>query len=223
MIKHKDSHVDHGLTEAQLHYLLDRFADRDGFFIETITLPRELGTVPCGLYGPVMGDPAIVDNEVTYAARGSRAWTSRLIDLPSRQQHEVTVIAGPHEAPCEKCEGKGERLSLSLTVQFSTHGEQIYCPCEACHATGKVAHACVLYTAFGGPVAPREPGDVRQEMEKLHQQRASRDATQGDPANGCSDESERARLDPEIYGKIVALRAKRAEADAFWGEHALAK
>ncbi len=97
MIKHRDSHIDHGLTEAQIRYLLDRFADRDGFFIETLTLPRELGTVPCGLYGPLAGDSAIREDEVTYARRGERAWNSRLIDLPMRQQHEVTVIAGPHD------------------------------------------------------------------------------------------------------------------------------
>ena len=119
MIRHSDSHVDHGLTEAQLRYLLDRFADREAFFIETITLPRELGTVPCGLYGPLMGDPPIHEDEVHYAARGERAWTSRLMkELPARDQHEVTVIGGPHDG-----------------------------------------HACVLYTAFGGPAAPQEPGD----------------------------------------------------------------
>jgi hypothetical protein len=118
MRQHPASHVDHGLTEAQLRYLLDRFADRDSFFIETVTLPRDLGTVPCGLYGPLMGDPIIGEAEVTYARRGDRAWDSRLIALPPRQQHEVTVIAGPHEE-----------------------------------------HNCILYTAFGGPLAPQEPGD----------------------------------------------------------------
>lgn len=118
LIRHEDSHVDHGLTEAQLDHLLARFADREGFFLETITLPPELGTVPCGLYGPMMGDPAIREDEVIRARRGERAWDSRLVDLPPRQQHEVTVIAGPHDG-----------------------------------------HPCVLYTAFGGPAAPQEPGD----------------------------------------------------------------
>lgn len=118
MIRHPDSHVDHGLSEAQVRYLFDRFADRSSFFVETITLPAELGTVPCGLYGPLAGDPAISEAEVTYGARGARSWTSRLIDLPARQQHQVTVVAGPHDG-----------------------------------------HACVLYTAYGGPAAPQEPGD----------------------------------------------------------------
>lgn len=118
MIKHPDSHVDHGLTEAQLDYLLQRFADRGAFFIETITLPLELGTVPCGIYGPLVGDAAVHDDAVIYARRGDRTWDSRLIDRPAREQRQVTVIAGPHDG-----------------------------------------HACVLYTAFGGPAAPQEPGD----------------------------------------------------------------
>jgi hypothetical protein len=147
MRKHAASHVDHSLTEDQLRYLLDRFADRQSFFIETITLPRELGTVPCGLYGPVMGDPSIGEDEITYAPRGSRAWNSRLIELPTRQQHEVTVIAGPHEEPCWHCDGSGGIGSWKARI-----------PCWTCDH-GKVKHACILYTAFGGPLAPQEPGD----------------------------------------------------------------
>jgi hypothetical protein len=148
MIKHRDSHVDHGLTDAQIHYLLDRFADRQAFFVETITLPRELGTVPCGLYGPLMGDSAIREDEVTYARRGVRAWDSRLISLPARQQHEVTVIAGPHEETCARCSAAASAWNL---LHRAT--------CPDCSGTQKIKHACVLYTAFGGPAAPQEPGD----------------------------------------------------------------
>ncbi len=150
MIKHRDSHVDHGLTEGQLRYLLDRFADRRGFFIEALTLPRELGTVPCGLYGPAMGDSPIGEDEAICARRGDRAWDSRLIDLPPRQQHEVTVIAGPHEEECGTCRGAGRAAG--------GHGFGASFPCEACDG-GKIKHACILYTAFGGPPTPQEPGD----------------------------------------------------------------
>lgn len=146
MIKHRDSHVDHGLTEEQLTYILKRFADRDSFFIETFTLPTELGTIPCGLYGPKMGDSAIGETEVTYAKRGDRAWDSRLVNLPPRQQHEVTVIAGPHEETCILCNGEG---------RFGSWKAAIPCSCDS----GKIKHACILYTAFGGPLAPQEPGD----------------------------------------------------------------
>lgn len=153
MIKHRDSHVDHSLSEAQIRHLLERFADRSTFFIETITLPAGLGTVPCGLYGPLMGDSAIGEAEVTYAARGTRSWTSRLIDLPARQQHEVTVVAGPHEEECSICRGSGHVPGPGPGFGFS-----LPCPDDRCKG-GKIQHACVLYTAYGGPPAPQEPGD----------------------------------------------------------------
>ena len=147
MKRHKESHLDHALTDAQVAHVMKLFADRESFFIETITLPPELGTVPCGLYGPLVGDPPIGELEVTYAARGARAWSSRLVDLPPRQQHEVTVIAGPHEEPCWHCDGSGGVGEWKARI-----------PCGTCDH-GKVAHACILYTAFGGPTAPQEPGD----------------------------------------------------------------
>lgn len=126
MIKHQDSHVDHRLNEAQIHYLLARFADREAFFLETIKLPDALGTVPCALWGPAMGDPAITEDAVVYVTRGTRTWPSRLVERPARPTRLITVIAGPHEEPC---------------------------------GAGSIRHPCVLYTAFGGPPAPQEPGD----------------------------------------------------------------
>lgn len=118
MIRHQDSHVDHGLSEGQIRYLLDRFADRKTAFLETLELPGDLGTMSCALWGPAMGDPAITEDEVVYTPRGTRCWASRLVERPTRATHLVTVIGGPHED-----------------------------------------HPCVLYTAFGGPPAPQEPGD----------------------------------------------------------------
>jgi len=118
MKKHAESHFDHGLTEAQVNFLMDRFADRQAFFIETVELPEALGTVPCGLFGPAMGDAAIGDADVVYGKRGARAWDSRLVDRAPRQVRTVTIIAGPHDD-----------------------------------------EPCIVYTAFGGPLAPQEPGD----------------------------------------------------------------
>jgi hypothetical protein len=124
------SHLDHGLTEDQIMFLSKRFVDRDAFFIESIELPEELGTVSCSLYGPAMGDAAIPDSEVSYAIRGDRRNASRLVDLPSRPTRTITVIAGPHEDA-----------------------------------------ACVLYTAFGGPATPKEPGDLSLEIDKIAESR----------------------------------------------------
>jgi hypothetical protein len=116
MKKHADSHVDHGLTEEQLAYLLDLFADRAEFFVATVDLPEGLGTVSCALYGPAAGDPPV--SSATLSCRPGRAWDSRLVPLPVRQTRAVTVVAGPHQD-----------------------------------------EPCVLYTAYGGPSAPQEPGD----------------------------------------------------------------
>lgn len=128
MKKHRNSHLDHGLNEDQICYLLERFADRHAFFLETLELPKELGTLDCALWGPTMGDPAILENEVVYTNRQGRSWTSRLVPRSMRKTSLVTVIAGPYEEP------------------------------SLC-GTARISHPCVLYTAFGGPPAPQEPGD----------------------------------------------------------------
>lgn len=182
MQTHKDSHLDHGLTEAQIAHVLTRFADREAFTLKTIELPPELGTVPCGLHGPIMGDQPVSDAECVHAKRGERAWTSRLCERPPRQVRTVTVIAGPHD------------------------GE-----------------ACIVYTMFGGPQAPQEPGEIRRQIEAAELERRERhERGEADPADGCSDPAERGRLDP-LYAKILVLRKKREESDAFWGGHALSR
>ena len=116
MIITKESHVDHSLSAKVQEHILGLFKEKKEFFIATIELPAELGTVPCGLYGPLMGDAPVT--EVTLVKRGTREWTSRVVSLPTRETRVVSIIAGPHEN-----------------------------------------EPCILYTAFGGPVAPQEPGD----------------------------------------------------------------
>lgn len=119
MIVTKDSHLDHALTPAQIEHIQRRFADRSAFFIESFEMPVELGVVPCGLYGPAVGDDPVPEDRVEYHVRGERTYASRvLVGAATRPTRTVTVIAGPHGGD-----------------------------------------ACVLYTAFGGPLAPREPGD----------------------------------------------------------------
>lgn len=93
------SHLDHGLTPAQVEYIKERFADKQGFFIETLTLPENLGTVPCGLHGPLMGDEeGISGQEIWYEKRGDRKYYSRVCLRKPRQVSQITVIAGPTRA-----------------------------------------------------------------------------------------------------------------------------
>lgn len=113
------SHLDHNLTPDHVAWILDEFGDRTDAFAATVDLPADFDSLPCGLYGPLVGDSPIGEDDVVLAPRGARTWPSRLVGMPPRPSRKVTVIAGPSD------DGR----------------------------------AVVLYTAFGGPLAPREPGD----------------------------------------------------------------
>lgn len=94
---HADSHLDHGLTSQHRAFLLERFSDRVGFFVETVPLPTELGELPMALYGPTVGDPPIAEDEVVLLERGNRGYKSRCVRRPARKSRSITVIAGPHD------------------------------------------------------------------------------------------------------------------------------
>lgn len=88
-------HADHGINDDQLKYIVEQLKEKTkgGFFIQEVKLPTELGKVPCGLYGPEMGDPPIKDEEVTMESRGGdRAWKDRMIDKPTRPVDYVQTI-----------------------------------------------------------------------------------------------------------------------------------
>ncbi len=109
------SHVDH-VPNAVISQVLERFRDKNEFFIETFTLVK--GELENGLHGPLCGDRPVPDSECRHERRAGRDWTSRLVQRPKRQTKLCTVIGGPAGA-----------------------------------------EPCVLYTVFGGPPTPREPGD----------------------------------------------------------------
>lgn len=158
MIIHKDSHVDHHLTSDQLKHIETRFAERVGFFVETFELPTALGTVPCGLFGPLMGDSPVTDEEASWMKRGAREYPSRVIERRPRRTSKVTVVAGPHEETCGQCAGKGEVSPMAKHENEFPIGAALNWQCPHCDG-GKLKHGCILYTAFGGPAAPREMCD----------------------------------------------------------------
>lgn len=97
---HKDSHMDHSVTEDQRRYALaqaSRHLPAKGILVMSIELPPALGTVLCGLHGPIMGDPAVSDRDVTYTTRGDRGGASRMVQRAPRKVPVVTVVAGPHD------------------------------------------------------------------------------------------------------------------------------
>ena len=89
------SHVDHVDADV-LDAILDRYEGRefaDQLFIESFEVPGI--QLECGIHGPSMGDEPVQEDEVYYAVRGDRKWTSRMVDRPVRKTDLVTVIAGP--------------------------------------------------------------------------------------------------------------------------------
>lgn len=122
------AHLDHALTPAHVAWIAERFADQGAFFLATVELPPELEDLPCGLHGPIVGDPPVPESEVSYRRRGDRLGPSRLCQRPSRPTRLLTVIGGPD-------------------------GDD----------------PCVLYTAFGGPAAPREPFDLSLASDEVRE------------------------------------------------------
>ena len=91
----RKSHLDHGLSKAQLAYILQQFAGATRFFKAEVVLPDHLGQAPLGIYGPIAGDPPVAECDVFYRSRGNRTTKSRMIDLPFRRTSTVSIIAGP--------------------------------------------------------------------------------------------------------------------------------
>jgi hypothetical protein len=130
IIRHKDTHLDHSLTEEHLKFVLGLDPSTRGDISSpvrafAVEMPAALAPLPCGLHGPIMGDDPVPEDEVIYEVRGNRKGESRLVDRPVRQSRFVAVVAGPHDG-----------------------------------------HDWVLFTAYGGPVMPREPFDDDSEETK---------------------------------------------------------
>lgn len=114
-------HQDHGVTLDQMDWVqscLEAMNLYIGFFIREIPLPPSLGTVPCGLHGPIMEDAPIDDEQIVYWQRGDRPYVDRCIDRPVREVSYVQAIGVMRE------DG-----------------------------------SCLLYTVYGGPLAPMNPED----------------------------------------------------------------
>jgi hypothetical protein len=131
------SHLDHHLSLRHLRFVLDHCQERNSFFIESIPLPGELPALSCALRGPVVGNPPVADAEVTMRSRNGRAWESRMLTDLNKPFVRVALAQGVWGYTADP-------TSRIVTV--------IGGPADG--------FPCVLYTAYGGPLAPREPGDL---------------------------------------------------------------
>ena len=230
MQQHILSHMDHGFTAEQWSYIFAKYAYKAAFFVDTFELPENLGTVTDELYGPSAGDAPVSEADVYYARRGDRAWNSRLVRWPKKSTRFVRVIAGPHEEKCIGCAGKGvydKACGSCSPCRFYGTGtlcnNRLPADCEMCGSTGVIKHTCILYTAYGVakldmPAAPKEPGDIRKQMEALEEKRREyfRAFQRGEAT------PEQKVTEAAAHAQIIALREKRAESDVFWRVHGLA-
>jgi len=91
------SHQDDGIPDNIAEWVMKKNSDVKGFIATTLKLCPGLDKVDNALYGPICGDDPVKENEVRYEKRGTRGYSSRVINRPMRKSNEVSLIAGPHE------------------------------------------------------------------------------------------------------------------------------
>ncbi len=130
------SHTDHGIPLAVRDWALARLEPLEGesVVVRSLPLPDSLGSVPCALWGPAMGDAPFRESDVLYQRRGKRPWASRVL-RPS-----LARLA------------RSSRLETSRIVT-------VVCLDPAMVGRPELRDCLVLATMYGGPLAPREPGD----------------------------------------------------------------
>jgi len=127
------SHLDHGLDVGHVRFILERFAHETAFTLATVELPPSLADLPCALRGPTVGNVAVPDDEVVLRVRNGRAWPSRMMRMGYALMNKPGHVSW---APM---------YVRQLTVIMGP--------------AGLGSETVALYTAYAGPVAPREPGD----------------------------------------------------------------
>jgi hypothetical protein len=167
MQRHRESHLDHGLNSAQIDFLFTRFEDRRAFFIETIELPPELGTVPCGLWGPAMGDPEILNGtELMPLGPGDYLMPTGSIMLANVERMEEAFKRGGIASMFVQLPTFTGAITLGKRGARGWESRLIDLPMRPTRQITVIAgpheeHACILYTCYGGPLAPQEPTDPK--------------------------------------------------------------
>lgn len=111
---HKDSHLDHGLTDAHLEWVCGLLVEVDDKpVVSTLRFPDHLPPLPCALHS------GVPEGEAFYEVRGDRNGKSRMCRRENYMTRVITLVTGHHDGQ----DG-------------------------------------VLFTAYGGPEAKREPWDV---------------------------------------------------------------
>lgn len=143
---HEDSHLDHGIPKPVVEFVLKQFRDRTEFFIETITLP-EVIEHRHGLDHWQAPGAVFAETKVDPVPCGLH------LDVPESEVHYAK--RGDREYKSRLC-NRPPRMVREVTIIAGVSSE---------HPDAGM----ILFTIFGGPAAPREPGDPSLEGEALEE------------------------------------------------------
>jgi hypothetical protein len=139
------SHLDHGLVSGHITLIAMALEGREnGFCILQLDIPTSLPPLECGLRGPTVGTPPVLDKYTRMSTRGDRKWASRVFD--------VTVS-----------------LDIGSTGRIYGRGTEypgLLDKLEVRKMVAIVGPDGTLFTAYGGPLAPREPGDTSMNAQE---------------------------------------------------------
>lgn len=146
---HKDSHVDHGIPREVIHFVLGTFRDRSEFFIETVALPDSI-ELRHGLdHWPAPGGWC-GDMKVKSIPCGLH------LDVPESEVYYAE--RGDRKYTSRLCR-RPPRMVREVTVVAGPHPED-------------PSAGMILFTMYGGPQAPREPGDPSIEGKAIEESKA---------------------------------------------------
>ncbi len=143
---HKDSHVDHGIDAKVRDYVLKQFRDRTEFFVEVFEYPESY---------PVY--PSLSNWHVTH--HGVPLYDVDLPSVPCALHMDVPEDE-VHYARREEREWKSRmckrpvRMVREVTIIAGPHPDD-------------ADAGMILFTMYGGPNAPREPGDPSLDGQAL--------------------------------------------------------
>lgn len=145
---HKDSHVDHGIDRRVRDYVRLQFRGRTEFFVETFEYPENHPVYPS------LSDwRAIHDGTPSYYVDLPPVPCALHMDVPESEVHYAR--RGDRQWDSRLCR-REPRMVREVTIVAGPHPED-------------PDAGMVIFTMYGGPAAPREPGDPSLEGEALEE------------------------------------------------------
>jgi hypothetical protein len=140
---HPDSHTDHAIPHDVSWYVRELFADRTEFFVETVEYPESYERMAVPMQ-PGHGGPHPFTTDLAAVPCDLH------LDVPESECRYAP--RGEREYDSRLCD-REPRMVRQVTIVAGPHPDD-------------PKAGMVLFTMYGGPAAPQEPGDPRLAPEK---------------------------------------------------------